>query len=42
MENSRKVKVLDTRHEGTMKTGGPRPRWEESVIQDIRTLGVKN
>jgi hypothetical protein len=43
LENSRTVKkVIDTRPEGTRKTGGPKLRWEDGVIQDIRALGVKN
>jgi hypothetical protein len=37
MENSRAVKkVFDTRPDGTRKVGGPKLRWEDSVIQDIR------
>jgi hypothetical protein len=36
MENSRSVKkVSDTRPEATRKTGGPKLRWEDGVIQDI-------
>jgi hypothetical protein len=42
MENSRTVKVFDTRSEGTRKIGRPKLRWEDGVIQDIRALGVKN
>jgi hypothetical protein len=43
MKNSRSVKkVSDTRSEGTRKTGMPQLRWEDSVIQDIRALQVKN
>jgi hypothetical protein len=42
MVNSGRIKVFDTRPEGTRKTGGPRLSWEDGVVHDIRTLGVKN
>jgi hypothetical protein len=43
MDNNRTVKkVLDTKPIGTRKTGRPKLRWEDDVIQDIKTLGVKN
>jgi hypothetical protein len=43
MDNNRTVKkVLDTKPIGTRKTGRPKLRWEDNVIQDIKTLGVKN
>jgi hypothetical protein len=43
IENSRTVKkVFDIRPEGTRKIGRPILRWGDGVIQDIRTLGVKN
>jgi hypothetical protein len=36
-ENSRTVqKVFDTRHDMIRETGGPKLRWEDGVIQDIR------
>jgi hypothetical protein len=34
--------VLDTKPIGTRKIGRPKLRWEDDVIQDIKTLGVKN
>jgi hypothetical protein len=34
--------VFDTRPEGTRKTGEPKLRWENGMIEDIRALGVKN
>jgi hypothetical protein len=43
MDNNRTVKkVLDTKPIGTRKIGRPKLRWEDDVIQDIKTLGVKN
>jgi hypothetical protein len=43
MENNRTVKMVsDTRPEGTRKTGRPKLRLEDGVIQDIRALGMKN
>jgi hypothetical protein len=43
MDNNRTVKkVLDTKPIGTRKIGRPKLRWEDDVIQDIETLGVKN
>jgi hypothetical protein len=34
--------VLDTKPIGTRKIGRPKLRWEDDVIQDIKTLGMKN
>jgi hypothetical protein len=43
MDNNRTVKkVLETKPIGTRKIGRPKMRWEDDVIQDIKTLGVKN
>jgi hypothetical protein len=43
MDNNRTVKkVLDTKPIGTRKIGRPKLRWKDDVIQDIKTLGVKN
>jgi len=43
MDNNRTVKkVFDTKPIGTRKIGRPKLRWEDDVIQDIKTLGVKN
>jgi hypothetical protein len=43
MDNNRTVKkVLDTKPIGTRKIGRPKLRWEDDVIQDIKTTGVKN
>jgi hypothetical protein len=43
MDNNRTVKkVLDTKPIGTRKIGRPKLRWEDDVIQDIKTLEVKN
>jgi hypothetical protein len=43
MDNNRTVKkVLDTKPIGTRKIGRPNLRWEDDVIQDIKSLGVKN
>jgi hypothetical protein len=43
MENSRTVKVFDTRPEGTRKIRRAKLRWEDGTItiQDIRALGMK-
>jgi hypothetical protein len=39
MDNNRTVKkVLDTKPTGTRKIGRPKLRWEDDVIQDIKTL----
>jgi hypothetical protein len=35
MENSRTVKVSDTRPDGPRKTGWPKLSWVDGVIQDI-------
>jgi hypothetical protein len=43
MDNNRAVKkVFNTKPIGIRKTGKPKLRWEDDVIQDIKTLGVKN
>jgi hypothetical protein len=43
MDNNRKVKkVFNTRPIGIRKTGRPKLRREDDVIQDVKTLGVKN
>jgi hypothetical protein len=43
MDNNRTVeKVFNTKQVGIRKTGRPKLRWEDDVIQDIKTLGVKN
>jgi len=43
MDNNRTVKkVFNTKPIGIRKTGRPKLRWEDDVIQDIKTLGVKN
>jgi hypothetical protein len=43
MDNNRTVKkVFNTKPIGIGKTGRPKLRWEDDVIQDIKTLGVKN
>jgi hypothetical protein len=43
MDNSRTVKkVFNTRPIGIRKIGGPKLRWEDDVIQDVKTLAVKN
>jgi hypothetical protein len=43
MDNNRTVKkVFDTKPIGTRKIGRPKLSWEDDVIQDIKTLGVKN
>jgi hypothetical protein len=42
MNNNKTVKkVFNTKPIGIRKTGRPKLRWED-VIQDIKTLGVKN
>jgi hypothetical protein len=33
---------FNAKPEGTRKVGRPRLRWEESVWQDIRILGIRN
>jgi hypothetical protein len=43
MDNNRTVnKVFNTKPIAIRKTGKPKLRWEAVVIQDIKTLGVKN
>jgi hypothetical protein len=43
IDNNRTVKkVFNTKPIGIRKTGRPKLRWEDDVIQDIKTLGVKN
>jgi hypothetical protein len=43
MDNNRTdKKVLDTKPIGTRKIGRTKLRWEDDVIQDIKTFGVKN
>jgi hypothetical protein len=43
MDNNRTVKkVYNTKPIRIRKIGRPKLRWEDDVIQDIRTLGVKN
>jgi hypothetical protein len=43
MDNNRTVKkVLDTKPIGTRKIGRLKMRWEDDVIEDIKTLGVNN
>jgi hypothetical protein len=42
MDNNRTVKkVFNTKLIGIRKIGRPKLRWEDDVIQDIKTLGVK-
>jgi hypothetical protein len=43
MDNNRTVKkVFNTKPVGIRKFGRIKLRWEDDVIQDIKTLGVKN
>jgi hypothetical protein len=43
MDNNMAVKkVFNTKSIGIRKIGSPKLRWEDDVIQDIKTLGVKN
>jgi hypothetical protein len=43
VDNNRTVKkVFNTKPIGIRKIGRPKLRWENNVIQDIKTLGVKN
>jgi hypothetical protein len=43
MDNNRTVKkVLNTKPIGIWKIGRPKLKWGDDVIQDIKTLGVKN
>jgi hypothetical protein len=43
MDNNRAVKkVFNAKLTGIRKTGSPKLRWEDDVIQDVKTLGVKN
>jgi hypothetical protein len=42
MDNNRTVKVFNTKPIGIRKIGRPKLRWEDDVIQDVKTLGVKN
>jgi hypothetical protein len=43
MDNNRKVKkAFNTKPIEIRKTGRPKLRWEDDVIYDIKTLGLKN
>jgi hypothetical protein len=43
MDNNRTAKkVFNTKPVGTRKTGRPKLRWEDDVIQKFKALGVKN
>jgi hypothetical protein len=43
MDNNRTVKnVFNTKRIGIWKIGRPKLRWWDDVIQDVKTLGVKN
>jgi hypothetical protein len=43
MDNNRPVEnVFNTKPTRIRKIGRPKLRWEDDVIQDIKTLGVKN
>jgi hypothetical protein len=43
MDNNRTVKkVFITKPIGIRKIGKPKLRWEDDVIQDVKTLRVKN
>jgi hypothetical protein len=43
MDNNRTVKkVFNTKPVVIRKVGRPKLRWEDDVIQDIKTLGVKD
>jgi hypothetical protein len=43
IDNNRTAKkVFNTKPIGIRKIGRPKLRWEDDVIQDIKTLGVKN
>jgi hypothetical protein len=40
--NNRTVKkVFNTKQIGIRRTGRPKLRWEDDVIQDVKTLGVR-
>jgi hypothetical protein len=42
-KNNRTIKkVFNTKPTGIRKFGRPKLRWDDDVIQDIKTLGVKN
>jgi hypothetical protein len=41
MRNERTIKkIFNTKPEGTRSVGRPKLRWEDSVVQDTRILGV--
>jgi hypothetical protein len=43
VDNKRIVKkVFNTKPMGIRKIGRPKLRWEDDVIQDVKSLGVKN
>jgi hypothetical protein len=43
MDNNRAVKkVFNTKPIGIWKIGRPKLKWGDDVIQDVKTLGVKN
>jgi hypothetical protein len=43
MDQSRPTgKLLDRRPMGTRPVGRPRQRWQEDVMEDLKTLKVKN
>jgi hypothetical protein len=35
-------KLLDWKHVGKRQVGRPRQRWQEDVMEDLKTLKVKN
>jgi hypothetical protein len=43
VDNNRTVKkVFNTKPIGVRNIGRPKLRWEDDVIQDVKTFGVKN
>jgi hypothetical protein len=43
LSNERTLKkIFNTKPEGTRNVGRPKLRWEDSVVQDTRTLGVNS
>jgi hypothetical protein len=41
-ERTLKKKKFNTKPDGARSVGRPKLRWEDGVVQDMRTLGVKN
>jgi hypothetical protein len=41
-DNRTLKKIFNTKPDGARSVGGPKLRWEDGGVQDVRILGVKN